>query len=638
MRFWNVVAAALLASAASSGVAQTSLQAAFDEASGAFEAKEWQRAAELYSAVRSRIPETSKRSRAVASLREGYARSQLNQGASAKLLLEHGVSYLPSDPALDSDRLLALQELARIYEGDNELGIAAQTYRKQLSLNLDKDARRGAITGYLRTAMFEEPEAAAVAASELIKLSDGSSHVNAVALNLMGRAQLIAGQHQKAIKTLEAALSAAGGLTSKTDSLDASIRADLALAGLLAGDEAMAHRFLAATGAARDKGGYLPSPSQLASVICPSNATQDDFAIVEFQLGADGRPTSVRPVYATRRRGLAEAMAKYVSSLAWNPEVVRHLRPLQASMARLEVHCTAEDPASARVRRTALPVVYWLAAQGIPPLELEAPSERERLSLARAELAAREAKFGADSIQLLPVLQLFESSHLLSYSDSIEAIDRQLAIARAAKAPPSVIANLLASRAVMGVTDSGEGVRKLGELRQTWPFVTDPESRLLLAYYIADWTPMSEGVSPELLSIAATSELPENHPLRRGANLRASELERRDKARIHAYQREAGVARNECRLATVSYDRRAAGRLFPNDALRWGFEGWGLVKLDLTQEGQVSAAKPLINYPPLVFTRASLDAARSLNYRVSDTVQPGLGCTGQTITVQFKMP
>lgn len=638
MKLWIVIVAALLANSASSGVAQTSLQAAFDEASRAFEAKEWQRAADLFSAVRSRFPETSMRGRAVASIREGYARNQLNQGASAKLLLEDGVSYLPTDPALDSDRLLALQELARIYEGDNELGIAAQTYRKQLSLNLDKATRRGAITGYLRTAMFEEPEAAAAAASELMKLSNGNMSANAVALNLMGRAQLIAGKHQEAIQTLEAALAAAGGLTSRTDSLDASIRADLALAGLLAGNEAMAHQFLAATGAARDKGGYLPSPSQLASVICPGNATPDDLVIVEFQLGSDGKPTNVRPVYATRRRGLAEAMAKYVSSLAWNPEIVRHLRPLQASMARLEVHCTAEDPASASVRRTALPMVYWLAAQGIPPLEIEAPSESEWLNLVRAELAARERQFGPDSVQLLPVLRLFENSHLLSYADSIEAIDRQLAIARAAKAPPAVIGNLLASKAVMGVTDADEAVRTLEDLGRNWPFTSDPESRLVLAYYIASWKPMAEGVSPELLSIAETAKLPNDHPLKRGANLRAAELERRDKGKVRAYYAAAGIAPNDCRLATVAIDGRAASRLFPKDALRWGFEGWGLVKLDLTQAGRVSGAKPVIHYPPLVFTKASLDAVRSLNYHVTNTVRPELGCTGQTFTVQFKLP
>ncbi len=631
-----VIAAAMAVAASDHAGAQTAVQHQFDEASRAFDAGNWRAAANLFSVLRTKLGLGS-RAAAVADIREGYSRLRLGDRQLAISLLESGLERLPDEPTLQADKLLAVQGLANGYEASNDVLLSASYYREEMKLAPDDPTKRAAYAGFARTVMFEEPSEAIKIAGMLFSMAH-ETHERAVALDLMGRAQLEAGQHAAAIETFRRAVRESGGLTQRIDQLDDAIRADMALAGLLSGNDKLAHLYLSATGAAQDRGSFLPVPNELGARRCPENASPEDVAIVEFGLTAEGHTKDVRPIYASGGGEFAGIMARYVSDFRWDPLSIAQLRPLQASMARIEVHCFNDDPTVTHLYENADPWRPWLISIGLVPYEARSRSASAKLAKAKEELANRERIYGRASIRLFPVLRAIEDSPLTGTPDSIELLTRQIEIARTAKAPPSVLASLEADRATAGIIDEDVQLARLRSLVADPTYRQDPEASAYLKWLIGQL--LSRGGKPadELRQVADTNSLPASHPIRRAANLRLAEYDfsKRSPARKERV-RASGLTFNPCSAAEVQRTTQASSRGYPELTRHWGFEGWTFLRSDIDSDGRVRNVVPMIAYPPMIFTRAANATASQMRYNVADALVPGIGCTGYITSVRFHL-
>lgn len=633
-----LIAAAVAAVWAGHGSSQpaSALQQQFNQASAAFESENWRVAADQFAELRRRTDLTP-RVTAVSRIREGYARLRLGDEQAAIDLLESGLSELPADDALASDRLLAVEGLASGYETVSQILLSAGYFRQQVELAPDAAAKKAGYAGLARTIMFDDPQEAIQAAEQLRLMSD-QPRDRAVALDLKARAQLIAGNSLQAIDTLKMAVSQLGGLTQRIDQLDDAVRADMALAGLLSGDEQLAHLYLSATGTAQDPGGFLPIPKQISGRICPEDASPNDVAIVEFGVDRDGSIRDVRPIYATAGSAFADAMVRYVRYFRWDPAQVAHLRPLQASMARLEVHCIPELAGLDQLNKDAEPRYTWMKALGLSDYEVRAGSQAARLTTARAELARRKHEYGSLSPQLFPVLEFIGRSPLVGTRETLDIVDRQRKIAEAARAPAAVMASLEVRRATAGVTDHDTALSRIIAIANNANFRQDPEASAYLDLEVGVRQSIG-GKSAEALSRAADAKgLPATDAIRRSANLWLAESDfSKDptdrKKRVQA----AGVNYNSCEAAHVRRTTLASSRDYPELTRRWGFEGWTFVQFDIGSDSRPRNVVASVSYPPLIFTPAAVRTASQMRFEVNDALIPQAGCTDYATPVQFQI-
>lgn len=627
---------ALAASAASAPAAPAAgLQQQFDGASKAFEAGNWRAAADLFAQFRARIDPES-RAGAVAAIREGYARLRLGEEQSAIALLESGLQKLPEDAVLRPDRLLAVQGLADGYESSNDLLLSAPYYRQQVQLAPDYDTKMSGYAGLARTAMFENPAEAIEAARQLAAIAH-QPRERAVGLDLMGRAQLIAGRKSQAIDTFEKAVTEAGGLTRRIDQLDDAIRSDMALAGILSGNEKLAHLYLSATGAAQTPDSFLPVPKEVGAPICRDGASPEDMAVIEFAVAPDGKPKNVRPVYASGGADFAGIMARTVTGFRWDPQLIARLQPLQASMARLELHCVSPDASVRDLYDKAEPRRAWLKSSGLTVFEPRAVRESGKLAEARTELARREAIYGRNSPQLLPVLQAIDKSPLTGTGDTLQVVSREIEIARSAGAPPVVLANLNAVRLSVGVNEDQVQVSRLAALASEPMYRGDAEASAYLDWVIGQV--LSRGGQPadQLRRAAETTALPPSNPIRRAANLRLADFDfSKDPADRRRHIQASGLKLNPCDAAELTQMLKLSSG-YPELTQRWGFEGWVFVQFNVSGDSAVRDVVPSIAYPPLIFTDAAKKAAVQMRYDVKDALVPGTGCTGALTSVQFHL-
>ncbi len=637
LRRRNVLLAATLAAACASCVnAQGTLQQQFDQASKAFDAGNWRLAADIFSALRGKL-EPNSRSAAIADIREGYSQFRLGDPQLAISLLESGLGQLPDDPVLAPDRLLAVQGLANGYETSNDVLLSAPYYREQVRLASDNATKMAGYAGLARTVMFEDANEAIQAAGALYGMA-GQPNERAVALDLMGRALLEAGRRAEAIESFRRAVSAAGGLTQRIDQLDDAIRADMALAGLLSGNEKLAHLYLSATGTAQDQSSFLPVPRELGARRCPKGATPENVAVVEFGISRDGHAKDARPVYATGGGEFAGIMARYVNDFEWDPARIAGLHPLQASMARLEVHCFNDDRPVADLLDSVDPLPRWLSSIGLSAYEPQGSSQAAKLAAANNELRNRERLFGQNSAQLLPVLHAIEKLPVTGTGDSLRLLTRQIQIAKAAKAPPSVLARLDAYRITAGISDDDILIARLKPLAADPIYKQDPQASGFLNLLIGRLLSRGGRPADQIRELADTESLPLSDPIRRAANLFLAEddFSRHSEARKR-HILASGLTINPCDAAEVHRKTEASSRGYPELTRHWGFEGWTFLQFDIAPDGQPRNVVATIAYPPLIFTPASKETALQMRYDAKGALVPGNGCTNYSTSVRFRL-
>jgi hypothetical protein len=307
-------------------------------------------------------------------------------------------------------------------------------------------------------------------------------------------------------------------------------------------------------------------------------------------------------------------------------------------MARIEVHCFSDDPGVTELYESADPRRRWLMSVGLAPYEARGRNAAAKLVEAEQELASRERSFGSESARLLPVLQAIHESPLTGTPESIKLLTREIDIAKAAKAPPSVLASLEVDRASAGIYDDEVLLDRLRSLEIQPSYQHDAEASTYLKWIIGQL--LSHGGRPadELSQIADMASLSPSNPIRRAANLRLAEYDfsKRSVSRKKRVQA-SGLAFNPCSAAEVKRTTEASTRRFPKLARHWGFEGWAFLQSDIGSDGRVHNVVPTIAYPPLIFTPAAKKAAVEMRYNVTDGLVPATGCTGYITSVRFRL-
>jgi tetratricopeptide (TPR) repeat protein len=620
---------------------QANLQRLFDDATRLFELKMWDRAAKGYSSFRTVAGPAASKARSVAALREGHALAQQEKFADAIVVLEEGLDDFPTDQGLGADHILGLQDLATSEEREQQTALAARAYRKLLPmLAADMLAKQSALSGLARTSMFSDPATAIEASNAVIALKSGDpeqdARAAATALDLRGRAELISGQKDRSIQSLQEAVTLAGGMTRKIDSLDASVRADLGLAYLVAGDEVSAAKYIAATGVARAVRNFLPSPIRMGAVDCRDGELPTDFAILELSIGKDGTPVSVSPIYATRLGGFADSLATVIKMARWPSQSVSNLNPLQRQTVRIEAHCDLPEVDDS-VFRDASPLRRWTLNKGAPSFQMEYLDTESELRDAHAELARRETLFGQNSAALIPVLAALADSPLVTFLEARSLWNRVLKIAQDNSAPISVVGDVEWHR---NYTSSDSDIDHIDSMLRDPRFRSDVELSSYLMFH-RSWShglrSLDESDLLSLRRIATEPDLPPSHAVRRAANLALFFLDSRSRsgtARAN-YLQAAGLAATPCELYDPKPTERVVDRFFPKEAQRWGFAGWTYLSLDLDERGRVGSARPVYTYPPMIFTKASKTASATFRFRPHSDVKPFRGCSGQHQLVYF---
>ena len=77
---------------------------------------------------------------------------------------------------------------------------------------------------------------------------------------------------------------------------------------------------------------------------------------------------------------------------------------------------------------------------------------------------------------------------------------------------------------------------------------------------------------------------------------------------------------------------------FPDDAMRWGFEGWTATEFDVAADGRTSCQRVVAAYPPEIFADASRRIMQQARYTVSYRPGGDLACTGESRFIRFAIP
>ena len=80
-----------------------------------------------------------------------------------------------------------------------------------------------------------------------------------------------------------------------------------------------------------------------------------------------------------------------------------------------------------------------------------------------------------------------------------------------------------------------------------------------------------------------------------------------------------------------------ASSAFPDEALRWRFEGYVLTDFAIAPNGGVKDVRVTLSYPPFVFDQATIKGVDGFRYIPPRLGGQVLGCEGQTQAVQFSI-
>jgi tetratricopeptide (TPR) repeat protein len=634
--------------------AQPTLQQQFEAASVALQAEHWEQALALYQALEARLSASHVRDLGIVRVRKASALAGLGREEEAGEALRLGLPALPaSDPSLADDRFSGLVTLAKIAERALDYGEAYKDYLAAEQLVPDFQSKAPALRGLIQTGMFYDAPAALARADAAVvaaaALKPAQKNVEGLFRTMRGRVLLNMGRPAEALKELQTAVSLLGGLTEKVDAADLSARSDVAIAALQSGDQDKAREYLAWTGAGHFKQGF-PLGSGMVPPPCGTDLSPSDVAIVEFSVRDDGTVGYAAPIYSSRQGPSALLFAEAVTGWSWKPDELKDIPPLFRALTRMEVRCSNASAHPSVVAALRGDVDQWLEARGAAPTGAsERRSDAARLKPLEAELARREKESGASSLALLPVLADLASNDLVSREDTHAYLARGLAIARAEKAPPPVLAwfGIGLANADWKWPARDKLAAALRMLLADPPIAGDPRAsaavRLALAESLYYGKKGSAEAIATLLEVPKTPGLDPHDPFRAAALARAASLQliAGDVPAAKAAYVQSGLNATQCSLLDAPPRMKFNGASdsdFPMAALRWGFEGWVKLEFDLTANGKTTNVRPVIAYPPFVFEKSATTIIDKTLYEKTFRPDGDLGCGGISQHIRFVIP
>lgn len=648
------IAGLALVGAAAPGVAQkaaTTIQQDFETATALADKGEDAGALAAWQALEKRVSTGNRRSLAIVRLSMGAALYKLNRMDEAVAAVHAGLADLPvSDTTLAAYRYDAYLQLGRIAESGLDYASAVENYRMAESIGPRPVDRLAALRGLIATETFVDPTRALTdfaRADAIFAATETDAGSKALFATLRSVLMLNLGKFTEARLVAGDAVKLLGGLTTKTDLNDVAARSDYSIAALLEGRPDDARRYMAMTGAGRLPDGVFATGVQMKPPGCSeSGLSPDDAAVIEFSIGDDGTVVSSTPVYAAGGGAAGLAFARAARSWSWTPDQVKKMPAFFRYGARMEMRCSTAFARPSIDDYMGSKLDAWLGGKGVAVPAKPAESDAAALPGQRARLAAAEAAQGKTALTLVPLLYALMHNAVVGREETNLLARRALAIADANGVTP--IARVTLSRFIWN-TDQADRWKQGVYLRSVEPALADPafndpEARAAIRLTLVDALGRKdEKKTRQLLQeVGAESALAQNDPLRVGALIRLASLEEANgnaEAARAAFE-ESGLSARQCALVdSAPKQTRYAGSAedFPKDAIGWGFEGWVLTQFDVTAEGLVKNERPIMSYPPFVFSKAGAGVIARARFEKTYRPDGGLGCGSNTQRTGFRI-
>lgn len=664
----------MLAQATIAAPAPTTLQQDYEAAQAALDARRTGEARQRFEALLKRIPAGSKsRSAHIFRARLGAALVLDSQPEAALPHLEQAIAFFGGASAADTEeRAMALHDRARAREAMGQFRAAAEDLRAVQALAVypkDGPLDMGLRAMLARVLLWSEPALAGKLVDELLALPQGTDPLGktqtAYLQALRGRAELVQGHPDAALGWFQKAGKSAGGTTTMRVSLsDVRVRADLALAHHLAGNTLAHQKAVAYSGAGSlvAAGFNLAAFTPLPDCAPATGLDPRDVAVIEFAIGDDGRVRGATPVYAKAADGRLNAADRGPASLftdalrhwTWNETDVAKLDSFWRQSVRVELRCRtgrAGDPIMAGFDAEAEALA---AAWQLPPLSLT-PNFSLALAESRAMLARDEAALGQDAKALVVPLGLIAWNPAAPEAERVAAQKRRVALLARHQAPPDLLVREKARLALMEVDARDmrdRGADLAAREAALTPLLAEQEAarpdsrttqwiRLELAE-LAEWRKTPDRARRHLDRIVATPEdrLGKADPIRTAALLRLSNIAAaaRDTEAAASALAATGLTPEQCALVDVKplpQNQSVSARTFPEEARRWGSQGYARLAFDITADGVPTNIRTIVAAPPFVFGPASEQALARFRYK--PVFRPGntLGCADSTQTFRF---
>ncbi|KQN25958.1 hypothetical protein ASE86_07190 [Sphingomonas sp. Leaf33] len=640
----SIILAAAVQAAPVTPAAQPTVQQAFDAAAALQKQGKFAEAVTAWEALEKRVS-TNRRTLAVIAARKAVPLYKLDRRDEATAAARLALAGLPeSDTTLRQDRydtLLLLGVVARAsldYAGAMTLFAEAERFAEAPAEKL------GALMVEAETAIFVAPETARAA----LDRADAIMLTQKVAPNVAGDFQRMRGlllmntgdiagarkMTMKAVQTL-------GGLTLKIDQRDVQSRSDAAIAALLAGDKDEARRYMAFTGAGRLGDKTLTPGLGITPPDCGGEAglKPTDVAVIQFTIDPDGSVTDSQPVYAAGGGAVALEFARAARRWSWKPEDVAALPPFYRYNVRVELRCSTAFERPSLLAALAGDLAEWLSGKGVSmPLDDTRPSPAQIAAL-RAALPVA----GIESLQTVPTLYRLMVSPAIGREETLDYGRRALAVVDRAGAPVLARLAIALPMAKAGSAQDWRSSPVRGRLEAMLAepgYAGDAQARAALRLELADtYKPGTPRAADLLRAVADDPALPAKDPLKVGALVRLASAEKIAGRAVEArsmFER-SGLAASQCALVDKEPKLLRFSGEFPQEARRWGFEGWTQVETDIDAEGKALNTRVVAAYPPFVFSDGGRDLVRTA--RFSKTFRPdgGLGCGGTSTRVRFNL-
>lgn len=636
--------------AAATPAPATSLQQLFDRANQSAANGKCEDAIRDYSLIESR-PQTRKNALLAGAIdvRKGACLVALARGEEGEAALRRGLPVLTAQGAeFTKDVRDGQLALGGVLMRHFDYTGAAAAHREALERSEGAD-RIKPLMSLAQILSFDGDGEAVRYASEArsIVFADPnmSKDSKAAVQTIYARTLLNQGQLKEAYTELKQGLKNQGGLTNRVGIEDIVTRSDLAVAAMLNGDKDGAQRYLAYTGAGRMRDTPFGHAASMQPPLCggTTGLKPEDFAIVEFSLDEQGAVSGVLPIYTTGGREVALAFARAVSEWSWKPEDAKAVPALFRYATRVELRCTRvgerpdlTDPLAERFHA-------WLAEAGAgSPAWADLPDAR---AIALIRPAVAEARTSGNRVALVQALSALGGNSAASGQERIDALDEATRTAASAQTPIPARTYLAIQRAYA----DDEGRKRTRDRFRTLlaePAVAgDPLSAATLRLLIA--VPGYRQSRPAdamalLEAVTQASGLPAQHPLKVNALLQEATIlaDKGDLTAARAMFDRTGLDEGQCALIGLKPAMRSSGVSrtdYPMEAVRLGFEGWGLTEFDISADGHTIAPRVIAAYPPFIFNEAAAGVFRGARYESSYRPSGGLACSAEQSSVTFRL-
>lgn len=621
-------------------------QQVYNQAQAAFDNADWPAAIKGLAAI-ARPDDDGQMSHSQGIIHARLAQAYAHERMTEKAVREAGFALKGLSPNDHTERALMWLAIGEAQRFDLAMSPAIETYQKGLQPAQEAKSPELVMRSEVGLAlcyMTVDPGKAAQLLDAVLaapETASGPKLLRAQYLALRGRASLNLGQAHEAMPFLTQAINLSGGIRgSQVNLIQVGIRGDAAIGALLLKHENDAREYLTYTGA-----GHLPSEEWTRGLgdppVCSEAADirRDDLAVVEFSIAPDGKVIGAAPIYTSRPGVLGLAFAKAVKEWRWDPERIAKLPSFWRNMVRIEMRCIARPHPRGLADPFRRETLAWLSeshvsAEDLEPLILRYEAGNDP-RLERDDLAAIPAMLAR-----LPI----ETDH-----KKTKALAERLTTALEKSKAPAAARALAMSLEPEEPSSSrnAERVRSSASHLATMEH-TDPQSAatawLTLEYAFAlEANGSFKEAEPILDRVLAypIDVLAEHDSLRDVATLHLAALQRRagDAGGADSKIKAAGLTRAQCMLfdvRAVVTNNSVYSRDFPDEALRWGFDGYVREDFDIDATGHVENVRTIIAYPPFVFRAAAEKTVARFQYLAPVIDGVSAGCDGHTIAVNYR--